>query len=87
MLRSLAFLSAAAALLFGGLPRASAQEDEVLSAKNFAHVVRVVKPGEGEAPWNKIPWLLDLNEARKKAAAQGKPLFVWSMSGEPLGTC
>jgi hypothetical protein len=25
--------------------------------------------------------------ARQKAAAEGKPLFLWYMAGEPLGVC
>jgi hypothetical protein len=25
--------------------------------------------------------------ARKKAAEEGKPLLLWYMAGEPLGTC
>jgi hypothetical protein len=61
--------------------------EEPLSAKNFEHVVRIVRPSEAEAGWLQIPWFIDVDEARKKAAAEGKPLFVWGMAGEPLGTC
>ena len=44
-----------------------------------------IMPRPGEAPWADVPWETDLWEARKKAAAQGKPIFVWSANGEPLG--
>ena len=36
---------------------------------------------------NYIPWMSDLAEARRKAAQEGKPLYVWTMAGEPLGQC
>jgi hypothetical protein len=65
---------------------ADAQND-VLSARNFNDLLRVVKPTAAESQWMQIPWQTDLNDARKKAAALGKPLFVWGMAGEPLGTC
>jgi hypothetical protein len=41
------------------------------------------KPDEGK--WASIPWQTDLWEARRLAAAQGKPIFAWMMNGNPLG--
>jgi len=35
--------------------------------------------------WQAIPWKTDLLEARELAIAQGKPVFLWSMNGHPLG--
>ena len=35
--------------------------------------------------WAEIPWLTDLWEARKLAAREGKPIFMWAMNGHPLG--
>jgi hypothetical protein len=49
--------------------------------------LKLIKPTWAESGWSQIPWMLDLTAARKKAAAEGKPLYVWSMSGEPLGQC
>lgn len=48
---------------------------------------RLMKPRADEWKWAQIPWMSDLAEARKKAAAEGKPLYVWTMAGEPLGQC
>jgi hypothetical protein len=45
----------------------------------------IIRPRAGEAPWTEIPWQTDLQAARKQAAAEGKPLFVWSASADPLG--
>ena len=66
-------------------PRLAAQD--VITAKNFAQMFEMIKPTAAESTWAQISWIIDLNEARKKAAAEGKPLFVWTMAGEPLGTC
>ena len=35
--------------------------------------------------WTEIPWETDINAARKRAAREGKPLFMWIMDGHPLG--
>lgn len=49
--------------------------------------LKQIKPTWNESGWSQVPWIMDLNAARKKAAAEGKPLYVWSMSAEPLGLC
>jgi hypothetical protein len=56
--------------------------DQLLSQQ-----LEMIKPTWRESSWSQIPWMLDLTAARNKAAAEGKPLFVWSMSGEALGQC
>lgn len=35
--------------------------------------------------WEKVPFRTDLLEAREEAARTGRPLFLWSMNGHPLG--
>jgi hypothetical protein len=35
--------------------------------------------------WRRIPWKVDLLEARSAALTERKPLFLWSMNGHPLG--
>ena len=49
--------------------------------ENFA----LVKASPGEARWDEIEWTTSLWEGRKKAAAEGKPLFIWAANGNPLG--
>jgi hypothetical protein len=41
--------------------------------------------GEPVEKWQTIPWKVDLLLARRQALAEGRPLFVWSMNGHPLG--
>jgi hypothetical protein len=59
-----------------------------LSAEQFAKTLALIKPQPGESKWTEIPWLLSVHDARVKAAAEGKPIFIWSSGGAlPLGTC
>jgi hypothetical protein len=60
----------------------------LLDTEQFAGVYRMIKPQPGELRFQEIPWLLSVWEARKKAAAEGKPILVWSGSGgAPTGVC
>jgi hypothetical protein len=45
----------------------------------------LIKPRAEETRWEEIPWMVDLWEARKKAAQTGKPLMLWEMDGNPMG--
>jgi hypothetical protein len=52
---------------------------------SFTKLHALIKPRRGEAPWADLSWETSLSEARKKAAALGKPLFVWKANGDPIG--
>jgi hypothetical protein len=54
-----------------------------LSAEQFDKIRSLIKPKPGG--FDDIAWMTDLWEARKKAAAEGKPLLVWVGDGHPLG--
>jgi hypothetical protein len=59
-----------------------------ISPQHFARLHRLIKPGPGELRFHEIPWLLDITQARKQAAALGKPILVWSgAGGAPIGIC
>ena len=59
-----------------------------LRADTFdAHFQRI-RPRPGESPWTEVPWLTDLHEARRKAAAEGKPMFVQAGGkSSSIGAC
>ena len=40
-----------------------------------------LKPQPGESRWMEIDWFPSVWEARQKAAAEGKSLFLWAGSG------
>ncbi|HEX7902055.1 MAG TPA: hypothetical protein VF950_30120 [Planctomycetota bacterium] len=44
--------------------------------ETFERCFQQIRPRPGESPWADVPWLTDLHEARRKAAAEGKPIFV-----------
>lgn len=42
-------------------------------------------PSATEDRWLEIDWRSDLLRARREANAEGKPMFMWLMDGNPLG--
>jgi hypothetical protein len=59
-----------------------------LSPSEFDQLHALIRPQPGESRWAEVPWMTSLWEARKKAAAEGKPLFIWVISdGHPCGLC
>jgi len=79
-------------LVGAGAPARQALADEprvpAVKPEQFAALHKLIKPQPGELRFHEIPWLLDVWEARKKAAAEGKPILVWSgAGGAPIGVC
>lgn len=59
-----------------------------LSPQQFADFHTLIRPAADESPWAKISWHASVWEARKQAAAEGKPILIWSGGGSsPLGVC
>ena len=58
---------------------------EPIPPKQFSAIHALIKPRAGEDRWAEIPWLTSLWQARKQAAAEGKPILLWEMDGNPLG--
>jgi hypothetical protein len=48
-------------------------------------LLRFIRPRPEELRWQAIPWQTDLREACRLASEQGKPIFLWTMNGNPLG--
>jgi pimeloyl-ACP methyl ester carboxylesterase len=58
------------------------------SDTEFEKLHRMIKPQAGEARWMEITWYPNIWEARQRAAAEGKPLFIWAGSGgAPAAGC
>ncbi len=57
----------------------------VIDADTFRQTMAAVQPRPEDMQWATIPWQTDLWEARRLAAEQGKPIFLWAMNGNPLG--
>lgn len=58
-----------------------------LTPAQFGKFHALLRPEAKEMRFGKIPWMFDLWEARKKAAAEGKPLLILGAAGNPCGTC
>jgi hypothetical protein len=71
----------AVAVLSGAAAAASA-----IQPAEFAELHALVKPHPGESKWATVPWMTNLQAARERSAAEGKPIFVWRAGGgEVLG--
>lgn len=67
---------------------AASSAEETITAQNFAALQKLIRPQQGESRWRDIPWLTSLHEARVRAAAEGKPILLWSGGGAPpTGGC
>jgi len=55
-----------------------------VTAEEFRSLHDKLKAPVDEA-WRKIPWKVSLVEAQNLAAREKKPVFIWSMDGNPLG--
>ena len=59
-----------------------------LSAAEIEKLHQFLKPQPGESRWMEIDWNPNVWDARRKAAAEGKPLFLWAGSGgAPAAGC
>jgi hypothetical protein len=62
-----------------------------LTPQSFAQLHALVRPHESEWRHLKVEWLTDVVAARKKAAAEDKPIVICYTGGagynEPLGVC
>ena len=66
------------------VPRAPAAEP--MTCEQFETLRKLIRPQPGESKWAAIPWLTDLQQARRRAAEEDRPLFVWRAGGgEVLG--
>ena len=71
-----------------GVHSQAAEPTEALTATTFAQYQKQIKPQPGESRWMDVPWFIDLHEARQKAAAEGKPLFIYASGGSiSIGSC
>jgi hypothetical protein len=56
-----------------------------MDEQTFRQTLAYLLPRRDEVKWQEIPWQTDLWAARRMAAEQGKPIFLWAMNGNPLG--
>jgi hypothetical protein len=74
------------------LPKQPARETkDQLTAESLAQLHKLIIAQPDEYRWDEIPWFTSIWHARKKAAAENKPLLVFRTHGagfnDPLGNC
>jgi hypothetical protein len=57
------------------------------SAAELTRLATVIKPSAEANKWQQIPWLRDVTEGRRLAKEEKRPLFLWTVFGEPLDEC
>jgi hypothetical protein len=74
-------LSGSPALLRGAAPA-------TIGDVPFQALHKLITPRQGESRWMEIDWYPTVWEARKRAAAEGKPIFLMAGSGgAPAAGC
>ena len=85
-----AALAAPSSTAEDGEPKTRAAKSD-LTPQSFDKLHALVRPHEDEWRHLKVRWLTDVVAARKKAAAEDKPILICYTGGagynEPLGTC
>jgi hypothetical protein len=74
--------------LGGDLPAQAVKKSATaIPPDQFDSLVKLILPSaeRGETKWLEVPWMTNTLEARRKAAAEDKPIVVWTMSACPLG--
>jgi hypothetical protein len=65
-----------------------AETPDSIPPGEFEKLQRLIQPDVGESRWMEIDWYPSVWEARQKAAAEGKPLFLMAGSGgAPAAGC
>ncbi|MEX0715524.1 MAG: hypothetical protein WD066_03010 [Planctomycetaceae bacterium] len=78
----------AGALLSAICMNVASAEPKPIPPEQFESLKKRIQPQPGENRFWEIPWLVSIHEARVKAAAEGKPIYVWSGSqGAPITGC
>ena len=72
-------------------PREPASSKQNLTAESFPTLNALIRPQDHEWRHLRVQWLTDIVAARKKAAAEDKPIIVLRTGGagynDPLGAC
>ena len=64
-----------------GMSVSRAAAPDGLRPGQFESLHALIKPQPGESKWAAIPWLTNLEQARRRAVAEDKPLLLWRAGG------
>jgi len=73
-----------AALVLAGVVQAPPEVPRI-APEDFTRLQNAIRPQPGESPWRDIDWMTSIRGARERAAAEGKPILVFTAAdGSPL---
>ena len=64
---------------------ATTSNGTAIDERQFRELLAFIRPKPDELRWQAIPWQQDIFTACRLAAEQHKPVFLWTMNGNPLG--
>jgi hypothetical protein len=60
--------------------------EKALAPQDYAALQRLIPPQPDESQWARVPWMLNLRDARERAVREDRPIFLWrSGGGDVLG--
>ena len=61
------------------------QDAPEIAPADFARLHALIRPQAGESPWRDVEWMTSVRDARRQAAAEGKPILIFTAAdGSPL---
>lgn len=76
--------SASLLLLVGVLGAGGAPGADVAALRSKIDALRI---DPARLRWQLIPWLTDVEKARRLAKEEKRPIFFWISADDPLGRC
>jgi hypothetical protein len=71
-----------------GLAATGIARPRTIHPERFESLHAMFKTQPGESRFWELPWRIQLDEALRKGAEEGKPIFVWcGAGGAPVGVC
>jgi hypothetical protein len=58
-----------------------------IEVSDLARRLDAIKQPSQLTKWQKIPWMLDLNEAIRVAKDEKRPILIWVSGDDPLERC
>jgi len=56
------------------------------SEASFRRLHESIFPAAGEEKWRRTPWVPSISTGVRMAQERKRPLFLWAMNGDPLGS-
>jgi hypothetical protein len=63
------------------------KKNEAPTLEELTKLAAIVKPTPEENKWQQVPWIIDVNEGRRLAKEEKRPILLWTIFGDPLDEC